>query len=186
MDYYHNFSKTITPGREFLNRKKMPEFARTFKSGDRILEIGTHIFWDYSSLFNNVERLCKFETLEKDSNLNPTYTADIQECPEIPSDRFDGIYMIGVYEFLDYTQEMADEIYRMLKPDGRALIVYPGYQDGQGFGQGGHGTNLCSGGECCKSHRKPILEIMGKYKILDISFAYEGNKHSMIAVHGQK
>jgi len=90
-------------------------------SGGRILFVGVNTTYDYGEMFFSD---CVFETLDIRPTTNPTHTGDIRFCP-LPDSSYDGIILIGVYEFLDGGGNVFTEMNRMLKPGGRALICVP-------------------------------------------------------------
>lgn len=53
---------------------------------------------------------------------------DISECPQIEDNSIDLVILIGVYEFVnnDRKKMMFEEINRILKPTGKALLSLPG------------------------------------------------------------
>jgi len=120
----------VSEGRVFLNRELVPRFANRFKDGDKILFVGCHPYWDYSPFFNNPGKLCNYRTLDKHPGGGnqpvPDFNLSIEDCHTIEDNWFDGIIMIGVYEYLDHPEKAFSEINRILKPDGKALISVPG------------------------------------------------------------
>ena len=84
------------------------------------LFIGVDSKWDYRFLFK------QYTTLDINPKTNPDIVADIQECPEIKNDSYDAIIMTGVYEYLKFIDNAFDEIFRILKPGGKALFCLPG------------------------------------------------------------
>lgn len=113
-------------GRLFINTKLIPSLLPGLKEGDNVLFVGTDSAWDYKSLFFNPSKLCNFETMDINSNLNPDIVGNIASCPQVESGRYDLILLIGVYEFVNDKPAMFAEIARLLKPDGLAMLSLPG------------------------------------------------------------
>jgi len=134
---YTNFNN-VSKGRIFLNKELLPRFAYGCPDGSEILFVGCHPYWDYSPFFNHPGKLCNYRTLDKHpgggNQPKPDFNLSIEDCHTIEDNTFDGIIMIGVYEFLDHPEKAFSEINRILKPGGRALISVPGkgyYPDGK-------------------------------------------------------
>lgn len=114
-----------TRGRFFINTKLLPKLASHLKDEDRVLFVGTDTGWDYKSLFFNPSKLCEFVTLDlKEGDI----IGDISDCPQIEDASFDLVILIGVYEFVNNDRKpmMFNEINRILKPTGKALLSLPG------------------------------------------------------------
>ncbi len=109
-----------TPARTALNNQIIPDFAKQFNSGE-ILFVGKDTKWDYSKWFPK----CNYQTLDINPKIKPDIVANIEDC-ELDSNSFDGVIMTGVYEFLEHPWLAKEEIYRILKPGGKALICVPG------------------------------------------------------------
>lgn len=127
----HKKLGSISNGRMFLNRELLPRLiSRLPYEGARVLFVGVHKYWDYSALFDNPGQLCEFETIDTHPGGGdqpaPTHNTSIESCDSLPSDYYDMIVMIGVYEDLKHKQEAFNQIYRMLKPKGIAEISVPG------------------------------------------------------------
>jgi SAM-dependent methyltransferase len=54
--------------------------------------------------------------------------ADVRDIP-FPTDTFDVVYSMGTIEHFDETQKAVDEIARVLKPGGRAIVGVPNRHD---------------------------------------------------------
>lgn len=106
-----------SPARIKIN-ELIPEFAK--KVGERVLFIGVHPKIDYSIYFKD------YETMDINPKTEPDIVGDIQNCPEIRDNTYDGVIMVGVYEYLDRPQLAFREINRILKDRGRALVCVPG------------------------------------------------------------
>jgi SAM-dependent methyltransferase len=120
-----DLSKT-SEGRLFINTKLIPSLLPGLKEGDNVLFVGTDSAWDYKSLFFNPSKLCNFETMDINSNLNPDIVGNIASCPQVESSKYDLILLIGVYEFVNDKPAMFSEINRLLKPNGLAMLSLPG------------------------------------------------------------
>ena len=115
-------------GRKALNTYIIPRFSGLFKNGDRILNIGRHLIWDYGLFFNNPKLMCYYQNLDSDvKNIGSgDIHGNIESCPVIEGGSYHGIMMIGVFEFIDKHESAFEEIYRILKSDGKLLVAFPG------------------------------------------------------------
>lgn len=114
-----------TRGREYANRILVPHFARFFKDGDSILNVGVHPLWDYSVFFNGPHKQCEYINVDvQDTNPLPDVKDDYAKS-QYPDARFDGIILIGVYDSLINctAQQITDSTVRLLKPEGRVLVA---------------------------------------------------------------
>jgi SAM-dependent methyltransferase len=114
-----------TRGRYFINTHLLPRLASGLKNESTVLFVGTDTGWDYKSLFFNPSKLCDFKTLDlKEGDI----VGDISECPQILNDSYDLVVLIGVYEFVNNDRKplMFQEIHRILKPTGKAMLSLPG------------------------------------------------------------
>ena len=107
----------MSPARRRINQI-ISEFAKTV--GERVLFVGVHPKIDYSPHFKY------FQTMDINPAMDPDIDADIQRCPIIGDKTYAAVIMIGVYEYLDRPQLAFQEINRILKDGGKALICLPG------------------------------------------------------------
>ncbi len=112
----------MSTARRDLNHIVIPRFSMHFTSGEKILFVGVDPKWDYKHLFPG----CTYQTLDKMKSRHPNILADIQDCPQIEDNLYDGIIMTGVYEYLQQPQKAMHEVYRILKPGGLFLFCAPG------------------------------------------------------------
>jgi SAM-dependent methyltransferase len=148
--------QTNTKGREFMNETILPRFARFFKDGDLVYNIGQHIFWDYSIFFNNFERRCNYLSTDIDPTQgNPDIIDDIMET-KLEPDSAEGVVYVGMSDVIPNQQKAIDNIYKILKPGGRLLLSFHG---------GGHGpiqnTNLIG-----------VLDHIKAFKVDEMHFVY--------------
>ena len=70
---------------------------------------------------------CSIETLDIDVNSNSTFLGDLckNNSELIPDNRYDLIFCMEVLEHVTNPFAAAKEIYRMLKPDGLAVVSTP-------------------------------------------------------------
>lgn len=108
--------------RRFLNKELIPKFAELFNGGN-ILFVGKHPSWDYSTFFTT--RGCNYQTLDINPGLKPDIVADIQSTG-LPDKSYDGILVVGMYELIKDWDKAINEIYRLLKGNGWALITFAG------------------------------------------------------------
>jgi SAM-dependent methyltransferase len=84
-----------------------------------LLDIGVSTFWDYSGL-----SYC-YKSVDTNEKLNPSIVGDI--CSGLVcSDSFDTVLCNGMYEFVSEPQKMVDEVYKILKKDGKAIFGFVG------------------------------------------------------------
>lgn len=145
-----------TKGRHFMNTVVFPRFARFFKDGDLVYNIGQHVFWDYSVLFNNFEKRVNYLTTDNDPTQgNPDVIDDITDS-KIESNSADGIIYVGMSDVVHDHPKAIENMYRILKPGGRLLFSFHG---------GGSGplkdTNLMG-----------ILDMLQKFIIDEMYFVY--------------
>ena len=129
-------TEKTTKGRYFLNTWLVPRMAQILENGNEVLFIGTDTSWDYKPFFWNPAKQCPYFTLDISEQYKPDIVADIQNCPQVESERFNLVIAIGLYEFLDKKVEAFKEIHRILKPNGYLLIAFPGrgyYPDNRGI-----------------------------------------------------
>lgn len=107
-----------SPARKAINNL-IPKFAKNFKQGN-ILFVGVDRVYDYAHVFKG----CNYQTLDINPETRPDIVADIQDS-KLPANSFDGIIMVGVYEYLPKPRRAFEEIARILKPTGKALICVP-------------------------------------------------------------
>ena len=114
-----------TRGREYLNRKLMPHFAEFFKDGDKVLNVGVHPMWDYSTFFNNPAIQCEYINIDvQDTNPLPDVKDNVAQS-KYPDGYFKGIILVGVYDTLvEATAEgVTAGALRLLDKDGRVLVA---------------------------------------------------------------
>lgn len=117
---------TNTKGREYMNTKIIPHFASFFKDGDKVINIGQHIFWDYSMVFNNMLLRCDYLTTDTDPTQGePDIIDDITQS-KLESDSADGMMLVGMSDVVAQFDKALSEIYRILKPGGRLLVSFHG------------------------------------------------------------
>ncbi len=89
----------------------------------RVLEIGDN---EYTRRFGG-ERVKTGEVLHKKSGTSgATIVADLADAPTIPNDTFDCIILTQVLELVYDLKGAVATIFRILKPNGVALITVPG------------------------------------------------------------
>ena len=79
----------------------------------RILEIGGRSN-PYRELFSNFD----YVHLDLEQTGEDVIVADITQCPDIPSESFDVILSVDVFEHINRPWKAAEEITRLLKPGG--------------------------------------------------------------------
>ena len=137
-----------TKGRHFMNSNVIPHFAEFFKDDDLIYNIGQHVFWDYSTIFNNFKLRANYLTTDIDMTQG---TPDIQDDitqSKLESNSADGVMMVGMSDVVRDFKKALSEIYRILKPGGRLLMSY-------------HGAGIVT-----------ILDLVKDFKIDEMYFVY--------------
>jgi len=107
--------------RRFLNTELIPRFARMVAGN--ILNVGIHKDWDYRIFYTT--RGCTYSTLDIKPELHPDIVADITDC-KLPDKTYDGIEAIGMYEMIKDWPKAINELYRILKDDGKLLVTFAG------------------------------------------------------------
>lgn len=120
-------------GRAVLHNELLPKFAQFFKHGDIVIEVGKHVYWDYSSYFVNPVRMCDFISIDtnpdlrsQDDNSQLSYWVDDITNSKFGNGSVDGVLFIGMHDNINDPQKAYQEIYRILKPGGRVLVAFPG------------------------------------------------------------
>lgn len=140
---------TNTKGREYMNTVVIPHFATFFKDDDLVYNIGQHIFWDYSMIFNNMALRCNYLTTDTDPTQGePDIIDDITQS-KLESDTADGVMLVGMSDVVPDFNKALSEIHRILKPGGRLLVSF-------------HGVTL-----------QGFIEKLKDYKIDELHFVYD-------------
>jgi len=150
-----------TKGRYFLNTHLLPRMASILTNGDEVLFVGTDTSWDYKPFFWNPAKQCPYFTLDISADNQPDIVGNIEECPQLESDRFKLVILIGVYEFLKRPDKAFSEIRRLLKPGGYLLVALPGkgyFSDYRGI------------------ERKQAIDILKDYQVLETYYLWEGHE----------
>lgn len=89
----------------------------------RVLEIGESL---YTRRFGG-DRVSCGEVLDvEDSNPNATYVADLTDCPDVPSERFDCLILTQTLHMIYDVRAVLRTVHRILAPDGVVLATIPG------------------------------------------------------------
>ena len=95
----------------------------------RVLDIGSGSPFQkrltrYRNLFSGVQ----YETLDSAAQYRPTYVGDIHQLP-LPDNSLPAAICLSVFEHLYEPQKAADELHRVLKSGGKAILythfIYP-------------------------------------------------------------
>lgn len=79
-----------------------------------VLDVGKSQYWDY-----------EFKTIDTNQKLNPTILGDICNS-RLPDNTYDMVLCNGMYECVDNPLKMMNEVYRILKPEGKAIFGFVG------------------------------------------------------------
>jgi SAM-dependent methyltransferase len=135
IDYFKTtgFNYMRSKGRAVLHRELLPKFAKFFKNGDKVVEVGKHIFWDYKPFFFNPDLLCDFVTIDiKEGLLDQQdktpleYEIDNICKSKMEDNSVDGFLFIGMHDNIGDPKAAYGEMLRVLKPGGRLLVAFPG------------------------------------------------------------
>ncbi|RLI82885.1 hypothetical protein DRP04_02900 [Archaeoglobales archaeon] len=107
----------LSPHRKLVERE-LKKLSKTLKSGT-MLEVGAG-FKNYKSFFPHI-RVISTDIVMHDG-INEI--ADVTNL-KYESETFDYVLCINVLEHIDKPQKALDEIYRVLKPEGLAIISTP-------------------------------------------------------------
>lgn len=120
-----------TRGREQLNRVIMPRFAKFAKDGDKVLSVGRHWLWDYSTFFNRPDIQCEYIVTDIQEEMKPDVIDNMGKS-QFETDSFDMVILVGVYDSLigAIGDQITSEVHRVLKPGGRVLIAWSGTPNG--------------------------------------------------------
>jgi SAM-dependent methyltransferase len=118
-EFKTNGGNLASVARKLVN-KAIEEYSKQVKG--KVLFIGVSRAYGemYSKMFD------EFVTMDIDPRTNPDIVGNIQKCPEIPDESFDGLIMTGVWEYLTYQEKAIAEIHRVLKSGNTALLCVPG------------------------------------------------------------
>lgn len=130
-DKTFNFMRS--KGRAVLHTEIVPKFASFFKNGDKIVEVGKHIFWDYKPFFFNAALMCDFTSIDVAENLRDQQTQEPLEYKimditnsGMEDNSVDGFLFIGMHDNINNPEKAYSEMYRILKQGGRLLVAFPG------------------------------------------------------------
>jgi SAM-dependent methyltransferase len=79
-----------------------------------VLDVGKSVYWDYG-----------FPTIDTNKKLEPTHCQDICNS-NLDSEFYDTVLCNGMFEFVSDPQVMVNEVYRILKPGGKAIFGFVG------------------------------------------------------------
>lgn len=127
------FNYMRSKGRAVLHREIVPKFANFFENGNKIVEVGKHIFWDYKPFFFNPRRLCNFVSIDtkeglcdQQTNKPLDYKIDNICKSKMEDNSVNGFLFIGMHDNISDPETAYEEMHRILKPGGRILIAFPG------------------------------------------------------------
>lgn len=115
--------------------KFLEEKLREISKENKVLDIGSgHPFQKRLAKFKDLFANTTYETFDSAAQYNPTHVGDIHNMPFSESS-LPAVICLSVFEHLYNPQKAADELHRVLKNGGKALIythfIYP-YHGRQG------------------------------------------------------
>lgn len=110
---------------EVFLEKKLKEIAKE----NRVLDIGSgHPFQKRLARYKNLFANIKYETFDSAAQYSPTYVGDVHKM-SLPDGALPAIICLSVFEHLYNPEKAADELHRVLKNGGQAIIythfIYP-------------------------------------------------------------
>jgi SAM-dependent methyltransferase len=114
--------RTIFQPDRFLLLKQLA-LAKTYVSG-RVLDVGAGSFLRYKNLFTFAEYL----TLDNAPEKHPDIVGSAEDIP-VKDESFDTMISTQVLEHLPHPKKAVEEIFRILKPGGYALISVPQWNE---------------------------------------------------------
>jgi hypothetical protein len=91
-------SDKVSPYRRFYN-----DWIKENCVKRKVLDIGKSRFWEYG-----------FDTIDINARINPTFVGDAQNLP-FEDNSYDVVMCNGMYEFVENSQKMIDEAWRVAK-----------------------------------------------------------------------
>jgi SAM-dependent methyltransferase len=143
-DWYTEFLGNVLPGKYGWIERFNHEYAlRSARPNGRTLELGpgngSHLLLEDLDAHEEYVGLELRESLaEQISNHHPNLRVVVGDCQEpfdLPSDHFDRVLAIHVFEHLDNLPATLREVDRVLKPDGHLSVVIP-CEGGRMYGLG--------------------------------------------------
>jgi len=129
----NGFNPMRSKGRAVLHRELLPKLAGFLKSGDTVVNVGTHIFWDYSAYFFNPSLMCNYITTDTQVDLKDQqeattlkYMIDDITHSSLADNSVDCLLFIGMHDNINNPKAAYGEIMRILRPGGRLLVAFPG------------------------------------------------------------
>ena len=105
----------VSPYRVWYN-----DYLLSIQGSKNVLDIGKSLMWDYSGLFDG------YTSIDINQSTNPDIVGDIFSSG-IPDETYDTVLCNGMYESSEGTiEKMVAEVYRILKPKGRAVFGFIG------------------------------------------------------------
>jgi SAM-dependent methyltransferase len=142
----------MTSARKDVN-EAIARFSLLFEEGS-VLFVGVDSKWNYRDIFES--KGIEYVTMDINPAKEPDIVGDIQGC-ELENSSFDGIIMTGVYEFLSNPTSAMEEIKRLLKDGGKALVCVPG----EGYQTQGTKVNL-----------EEIFDVLSPLEVTDLHVTY--------------
>jgi glycosyltransferase involved in cell wall biosynthesis len=90
-----------------------------------ILDIGGGTRAHYKSIIDRSESVTGYDSINLDSRMEPTYTADFSKPFELPQRTYDMVISMNTFEHLRRPEEVLRRLPAVLMPGGRLLIVVP-------------------------------------------------------------
>jgi len=106
--------------RENFFEEKIKEIAKE----KNILDIGSGYKFQGFLKYKKYFERCKYTTIDSRKKFNPDILADIHNIP-LPDNSLDAVICKSVLQFVKNPFKAVDEIFRVLKPNGKCLVYVP-------------------------------------------------------------
>lgn len=114
--------RRLSAGNYTLLRELQYEAIAGRELSGRVLDIGGGRDFDYYKLFRINGKL---DTINAAAQTHPTHVGDLNDKLPMANETYDWVISLNTFEHLRLDQYALQEMLRVLKPDGRFLVVVP-------------------------------------------------------------